>query len=254
MTIGKDKTIHKNQENFIAYLFKSTKVMCKDIVISIFFIISSSSEPIFSIKNGAVWVLLWYIISFLLLILICYFNVMYNEKSKQKKKWHRRHGYDETITEKQKNEIKWFKKANIELGGWTFVAAKLVTALLFMSIISAISVMRQSFNYENYMENEKNFFTGLFFDTLAITVVGAYYSISVDEASKTRGMKNKVYAIWNLFKGRLITKIFFLLTFLAILVLTVIYSFNEFTLFSPILLGISYVVFSFIPIKDATVK
>lgn len=86
MTISNNKTIPQNHKSYFAYSIGSIKVMYKDIVISIFFIISSSSEPIFSIKNGAVWVMLWYIISLFLLISGCYFNVRYNEKGIQKKK------------------------------------------------------------------------------------------------------------------------------------------------------------------------
>lgn len=228
--------------------------MCKDIVISIFFIISSSGEPIFSIKNGAVWVLLWYIISLFLLISSCYFNARYNEKGMQKKKWHRRHGFAETMTEKQKNEIKWFRKANIELGGWMFLMIKVVTALLLEAIMVGISLMHQFSNYENYMENEKMFFVGISIDTLAITVLGGYYSIIIDAASNTSGMKNKVRAILNVFEGRLIKKIFYHLISLAILGYAVIYSFNEFSLYAPIMLGVLYIMFLAVPVKAATVK
>ena len=88
MAINKSK---KYKKSFFVYLIESMIVMYKEIVISIFFIISSSSQPIFSVKNGAVWVLLCYIISLFLLLSGCYYNYRYNEEGMRKKKWHHRH-------------------------------------------------------------------------------------------------------------------------------------------------------------------
>lgn len=158
------------------------------------------------------------------------------------------------MTEKQKNEIKWFKKANIELGGWTFLVIKVVIALLLGIIMMGISLMHQFSNYENYMEYEKKFFVAVHIDTLAITVLGGYYSIIIDAASNASGIKNKVCAIWNVFEGRLIKKIICHLISLAMLEYAVIYSFNEFSIYASIMLGVLYIMFLAIPVKDATVK
>lgn len=254
MVISKSKTMKNTQKNFLSYLFESMKVMYKDIVISIFFIISSSTTPIFSIKNGAVWVLLWYIISFFLLVSGCYYNYRYNEEGIRKKKWYRRHGFDETMTEKQKNEIKWFKKANIELGGWTFLLIKVSMALLLEAPMIGVSLVHQLSNHENYMENERMFFVGVLIDTLAITVAGGYYSIIIDAASGIVGIKNKIRAILNVFEGNLIKKLFYHLISLVFLRYAVIYSFNEFSWYAPFVLGVLYMVFLAVPVKDATVR
>ena len=249
VAINKSK---KYKKSFFVYLIESMIVMYKEIVISIFFIISSSSQPIFSVKNGAVWVLLWYIISLFLLLSGCYFNYRYNEEGMRKKKWHRRHGFDETMTEKQKNEIKWFKKANIELGGWTFLLIKVSMAILLEAIMLGISLMHQFSNYENYMENEKMFFVGVFIDTLVTTVASGYYSIIIDVASGVIGFKNKVRAILNVFEKNLIKNIFYHLISLALLVFVVVYSFNEFSWYTPFVLGVLYIIFLAMPVKDAT--
>ena len=65
------------------------------------------------------------------------------------------------MTEKQKNEIKWFKKANIELGGWTFLLIKVSMALLLEAPMIGVSLVHQLSNHENYMENERMFFVGV---------------------------------------------------------------------------------------------
>ena len=73
----------------------------------------------------------------------CYYDYCYNEEGIRKKKWYRRHGYDETMTEKQKNEIKWFKKVDIERGGWRFLVLKESTALLLAVVTIGISFIHQ---------------------------------------------------------------------------------------------------------------
>lgn len=247
VTINKCKNLKKS---FFVYLVESIKVMYKEIVISIFFIISSSSQPIFSVKNGAVWVLLWYIISLFLLLSGCYYNYRYNEEGMRKKRWYRRHGFDDMMTEKQKNEIRWFKKVNIELGGWTFLLIKVSIAFLLEAIMLGVSLMHQFSDYENYMENDQMFFIGVFIDTLVITVASGYYSIIIDVASDVIGFKNKVRAILNAFEGNVIKKIFCHLISLALLVYAVVYSFNEFSWYAPFVLGVLYIIFLAMPVKD----
>ena len=78
MVISKSKKMKIYHKNLGEYLIESMKVMRDDIVITIFFTISSSSIPFFSVKNEAIWILLWYIISFLLLVWGCYYSNNYN--------------------------------------------------------------------------------------------------------------------------------------------------------------------------------
>ena len=198
--------------------------------------------------------MLWYIISFFCLISVCYYNDRYNDESIRKKKYHRRHGFDEKVTEKQKNRIKWFIKADIEQGGWTFLMIKVLTAILLEAVMIGIALMCQFSDFEDYIENERMFFMGVFIDTLVVTIAGGYYSIIIDAASGVKGIKNKVHAILNVFEGTLIKKIFWHLVSLVLLGYAVEYSFNEFSWYAPIGLGILYVIFLAIPVKDASVR
>lgn len=193
--------------------------------------------------------LLWYFISLFFLVSGAFLNHKWNEEGIRKKKWHHRHGFGEEMTDEQKNKIKYFKKADIGLGDWTFLLIKVSTALFF-----EIAMLGISFFFECDTNNEGRLFTGILFDTLAVTVAAGYYNIVLDAASGIAGIKNKIWAILNVFEGNLARKVFWHLVSLALLGCAVIYSFNEFTLYAPGVLGISYVIFLAVPIKDTTVK
>lgn len=131
---------------------------------------------------------------------------------------------------------------------------KISIALLLEALMIGISLIHQSFNYENYMENEKMFFVGVLIDTLAITVAGGYYSVIIDIICNINGIKNKIRIILNVFEGNLIKRIFWHLISLVLLGYVVVYSFNEFSWYAPFVLGVLYILFLAIPVKDATVK
>lgn len=253
------KQIEKNRNNknckisFIEYTKENLKYLYTEIIFSSIFIIFSSTKPILSLNNGAWYVLIWYVISLLLHLAGCCFNANYNIESRAKKKWHNRHGY-KNLTDREINNIKNYKKANIELGGWTLLLIKVLVSIFFQFILVTIALKHQFEDCDNYMRNENNFFFGIFMDTFVITVCMGYYSLIIDKIKTVKGLKNKILSVimLDISDGHFIKKIFCNLIALSLLIYALIYSFNEFSIFMPIIIEGLYVIFLLIPVKDET--
>jgi hypothetical protein len=192
--MGKTKNSKIRKVGFLEYLKKNLKYLYKDIVLSGIFIILSSTKPVLSLSNGAWYVLLWYIISLFSLLEVCRYNFNYNIECKAKKKWHTRHGY-KNQTKEEKSKIINYKKANVELGGWTFLWIKILVSLLFQIIFIVIAIKHQFNDYNNYMNSEKNFFFGVFMDTFVITICTGYYSLIIDNMRVAKGFRGKILSI-----------------------------------------------------------
>lgn len=251
--MGKNRNNKNCKISFFKYTKENLKYLYKDIIFSSIFIIFSSTKPILSLKNGAWYVLIWYIISLLLLLAGCCFNANYNIECRAKKKWHNRHGY-KNLTDGEINKIKNYKKATIELGGWTFLLIKVSVSLFFLILFMAIALKHQFDDYSYYMNNEKSFYFGIFMDTFVITVCIGYYSLIIDKIKTVKGFKNKLLSIimLDITDGHFLKKIFCNLIALSLLIYALIYSFNEFSIFMPIIIGGLYVIFLLIPVKDET--
>lgn len=243
---------NKNQKiGFIKYSKENLKYLYKDIVLSSSFIFFSSTKPILSLRNGAWYVFIWYIISLLLLLELSCFNANYNIECKVKKKWHKRHGFNNK-TKEEKNRIINNKKAKIELGGWTFLIIKLLVSIFFQLFLAAIAIKHQFNDYSNYMNSEKSLFLGIFMDTFVITVCTGYYSLIMDKVKAVKGFRNKILSLNmpDISDGHFLKNIAWNIISLFLLAYALIYSFNEFSVFMPIVMGGLYVIFLLIPIKD----
>ena len=234
------KRIGRKEKNnmYKAYL----KGSIRDFAVSVFFIICSTSTPIFSSKNGAIWILVWYLISYVVMLYSCVNQEEYNRAIKRENNYNRRHN-------KRKEQIKRKKKWAIEPGGWNFIIIKIATASIFGIIMIIISYIHQLQNYNQYIENEKNFFLGIWFDTYVITVCVGYYNLIVDVIKNNKGVRCKIVGVLNLLgesvKNRILNIVLFIIWIVALS-----YSFNEFSIFdSPVnyIIGFLYIIVLAIP-------
>lgn len=208
-----------------------------DLIISVFFIICSTSTPIISIKNGAVWVLTWYLISFSLMLCSCVNQEEYNMAVKRENHYNRKHN---------KNRKQKFK---IKINSWTFIWIKMFTALILGFILMMISYSHQLQNYDLYIKNEKNFFIGIWFDTYIVTFSVGFYNLIIDEIKNNQNFKCRLNAIFNL-TGKSIVKRILNISIFVIFVAALYYSFNEFSIFgnpANYIIGFLYIIALCIP-------
>lgn len=210
----------------------------KDLAMSVFFIVCSTSTPIFSSRNGAIWVLGWYLISFVIMLYSCVSQEEYNGAIKRENKYNKKHHYKE-------RKQKW----RIETGGWNFTGIKIATASILGIIMIFISCLHQFQNYNQYMKNEKDFFLGIGIDTYIITFCVGYYNLIVDVLSNNKGIKRRMGGILNLL-GKSARKRILNITAFAIWIAALCYSFNEFSLFgnpANYIIGFLYIIVLCIP-------
>lgn len=206
---------------------------------SVLFIVCSTSTPIFSIRNGAVWVLVWYLISFGLMLYSCVSQEEYNKAIKRENHYNKRHNKN------KKRKKKWI----IEIGGWNFTGIKILTASILGIIMMIISYMHQLQNYSKYMENEKNFFNGIWIDTYIITFCVGYYNLIVDVLRNNKGFKCRIEGVFSLLGKNIGKRILNIITF-VIWIAALCYSFNEFSIFGnpeKYIIGFLYIIVLCIP-------
>ena len=192
-----------------------------DLIISFFFIILSTSTPVLSIKNTAIWVLLWYLLSFGYTMHRYVSQEAYNKKIKRENHYNKRH-------KTNKKRKKQWKNDTME---WDFLGIKLLNALLFGVIMLIISQIHQWQNYYSYMKNEKDFFSGIWNDIGMVTICTLYYNIIVDAIRNNKDSKCIKKNILSLF-GTNIWESMITYIFLAFLCVKTLYcSFNEFSIF-----------------------
>lgn len=213
----------------------------KDLALSVFFIICSTSTPVFSIKNAAIWVLVWYLVSFVLMLYSCVNQEDYNRAVKRENHYNKRHH-----REKERKQ-KW----KIEIGGWNFTSIKISTATLLGIALMIVSYMHQFENYNQYMSNEKAFFSGIWFDTYIITFSVGYYNLIVEAVKNNRGIKGRLEGILNLLGKTIGKRILNIISF-VIWIGALSYSFNEFSIFgNPMnyVVGFLYLIVLCIPFE-----
>ncbi|MCR4618751.1 MAG: hypothetical protein K5669_11290 [Lachnospiraceae bacterium] len=160
------------------------KVEWKDILISIIFIILSSNENVFSLKNEALYVLIWFIIA-TLFSLCAYVNQSDCMKSRKRMR-------------------NYCRKHNIgnggkgpsfvpEIGGWTKIAMQLLVAIIVYIIAVPIALGIQMNDFKVYMAEYRSLFIGLMCDTYIVTIYAGIQKATIEsiyDINKGRNDKN----------------------------------------------------------------
>lgn len=226
---------NKTAKSLSAFFFHDMKKQYKDAFMSMIFIIMSGKEPFFSPHNPAILVLVWYMLAFFVFTLSSYYKYLdqireSNEAGKN--------GQGKTV-----------RKTN-PVSNWGFLAIKMGFSCLFQMLFMGIALIWQSVDFDGYMMNGRDYFMTIFMDTLVITVVTAYYSIIIDAASKVKGVRNKIKAMYHVFQLNSIKNFLTHVAAIIFLVIALIYSYNEFSTFCPIIFGVLSVIYLLCPIKD----
>lgn len=215
--------------------FKTQRI---EFIVSYFFIFLSTSHHIISPTNGALWVFLWYTLSIFISWYMYISQLEYNDAIKRAEKFAKKH----PITKVEKR-----KKYSVEIGGWNFKSAQLMSALVVVIVLSIFSFVKQNIDYSDYMENYKDFCVGIFADTYVLVFFTIYRSFIV-ELEKISGLKNKMTGFFHCFKGGKIKNLL-IHTFCIVIIIGVMsyYFSNEFSgIFSNKLrkvLGVIYILY-----------
>lgn len=157
----------------------------KNLCLSYFFIILSSSKPFFSSKNGAIPVLIW----FTLAILASVFTYV------DQKDYLKRKERAQRYSKKHKN-IQVEKGAEFfpQIGSWNFIGMQLFVAGLFIVAIP-IAIYLQFKNFEIYKEEHMNQIIGIFADTYIVAFFNIILQLIIDfiyDCAKDRTILKKI--------------------------------------------------------------
>ena len=217
-----------------------------DISISYLFILMSSGKAFLSLKNGALWVLVWYTCS-LLLSCYAYVNqIEYNLGKKRAKHYSKKH---------PNCTLQKSVRFSPEIGGWNLLAIQFLCALPLTIGLGIFAFVYQSFFYETYMMKYKDFCIGLALDTYVLVFFLIYFNGFWSELRDIHGVKNKINAFLVTFPG---SKCKNIIVHLAAIVICVFalrhYLLNEFSgLFNEVVrkvIGIVYILYMILPMKE----
>lgn len=211
----------------------------KDILASVIFIILSSNKRIFSLKNGALWVFLWYAISVLLSLYAYIDQSEYLAGVKKARHFAKKH-----------KGIQVEKGHNIipENGGWNNIMTQYLSVLPMTSICMIFALVQQIYYYSYYMNNYKDFYMGLFIDTSMSFFVTFYNKCIVSEMiAKESWYERKDYFL-HAFNGRVIKNIIIHIPSLVIICFIMKHYYLEefsglFSSTSSRILGIIYIIY-----------
>lgn len=151
------KGLSKNQKKGLKKNY--IKSEWKNLLISYFFIILSSSKPFFSSRNGAIFVLIWFTLSILLSVYTYVSQSDYMHSKKKAKRYSKKHKNAEV--EKGSNFFP-------EIGGWTFIGMQVPVVILFFFIAIPVSLYLRFKNFEIYKEIYMTLLIGIFADTYIV--------------------------------------------------------------------------------------
>ena len=217
-----------------------------DILISYIFIVMSSSQVFFSIKNGALWVLVWYTCS---LLLSCYTyvnQIEYNVGRKRAKHYSKKH---------PNCTLQKSVGFSPEIGGWTLLGSQFLCALPLTIGLGTFALIYGSFFNETYMMEYKDFCIGLALDTYVLVFFLIYFTGFWGELRYIHGVKNKVKAFFVTFPGSKSKNIVVHLVAILICVFALRhYLLKEFSgLFSEVarkVIGIVYILYMVLPKEE----
>ena len=216
-----------------------------DVLLSYLFIALSSSQPIFSLTNGAIWVFLWYTLSVVLSLYIFISQSEYNDALKRGNRFSKKH--PNYIVEKR-------QKFSGENGGWNSLAAQLLCAIVVYIPVGISSLISQIKCFDNYMDTCKDFYVGIFVDTYILTFCNIYYKGIILDIISAAGWKNKIDIFLHTFQGSKKRNLIMHIVSLLIMARALMYYFTkEFSgLFNPVLrtiMGFIYILYLLIDVK-----
>lgn len=87
-------------------------------------------------------------------------------------------------------------------------------------------------------------------DTFISSVGIPYYNLVFNRIKDARGIENKIIAVLDIVQGNIIKKIIINLLSISALVGSLIYSWGEFSLCQPAIIGTLYIIFLVMPSKE----
>lgn len=217
-----------------------------DILISYIFILMSSSKLFFSVKNGALWVLVWYTCSLLLSCYVYVNQIEYNVGRKRAKHYSQKH---------PNCTLQKSVRFSPEIGGWNLLINQLLCAIPLTIGLGIFAFVYTSFFYETYMMEYKDFCVGLALDTYILVFFLIYFNGFWGELRHIHGVKNKVNAFLVTFSESKCKNIAVHITAIVICVFALKhYLLDEFSgLFNEVVrkvIGIVYILYMIFPIKE----
>lgn len=186
----------------------------KNIILSYFFIVLSSSRPFISSMNGAIYVAVWYSFAVFLSIKVYIDQSDYIMRKKRGKHYFKKH---KEMVEKGSIFIP-------QIGGWNAIAMQLLVAIVFYLIEIPISLYLQFKNMDIYQKVYKSLFVGVFADTYIVVFCNGVISMFIDYIydcvnSRTR-LKEKIL-------NANLKKIIVFIVLVIVLILAFVYYFNN---------------------------
>lgn len=143
----------------------------KNLLISYFFIILSSSKPFFSSENGAIFVLIWFTLAILLSVYTYVNQCDYMNSKKKAVRYTKKHKQSEV--EKGSNFFP-------QIGGWTFIGMQVLAAILVYFVATPVSLYLQFKNFAIYKEVYMKLLIGIFADTYIVAFFNIILQILIE--------------------------------------------------------------------------
>lgn len=228
---GQKKELKKN---YIRYEWKN-------ILVSYIFIVLSSSRPVISSKNGAIFVAAWYSLVILLSVEGYVNQCDYMSRNKKLKKYFKKH---------KEEKIEKLRNFYPEIGGWHLIGMQMLGASLVYIVALPISLYLQFKNLTIYKDVYVNLFVGILADTYIIAFYNIILQIFIEFIYDC--VDNRTTIKKTVMKATLKNVICFV-AMIIILVMAFAYYFNnEFAgLFGDIsrrVVGIIYILFILLPL------
>lgn len=143
----------------------------KNLLLSYLFIVMSSSKTVFSSKNGAIFVFIWFT---LVILMSVYAYVSQNDYMYSKKKARR-------YSKKHKNiQVEKGTYFSPEIGGWNFIGMQVLVAIIVYIVALPISFYLQFKNLEVYKADNMDFFIGILADTYIVALFNVILQIFIE--------------------------------------------------------------------------
>jgi membrane protein len=144
----------------------------KNLLLSYLFIVLSSSKPFFSIKNGAVWVLIWFTLTILLSVYVYVSPKDYRKRKKKAEKYSKKH---------KNADVEVGNNFFPEIGGWNFIGMQLMVAIIiYVLVLLPVSLYLQFKDFDIYKEVYMKIFIGIFADTYIVAFFNIILQIFIE--------------------------------------------------------------------------
>lgn len=163
------KELNKNQKKELKKDY--IKREWKNLLISYFFIILSSSKPFFSSMNGAIFVLIWFTLAVLLSVYAYVTQSDYMSRKKKAERYSKKHKHAEV-----EKGSSFFP----EIGGWTFIGMQVLAAILVWFAAAPVSLYLQFKNFEIYKEVYMKLLIGILADTYIVAFFNVILQILIE--------------------------------------------------------------------------